>query len=129
MPVIRDKGFVSLLILLTLSALLYTGILALTKISSQERVIVYEGQKTKARFLSDSGLEWAKDNLNIDSSWEGGNMSFITGEVRVDVGIIPEGYRVICRAESGRAQHSVYGELLKDDENNLILAKYGELFN
>ena len=129
MPIIRDKGFVSLLILLTLSALLWTGTLVFTKINSQERVIVYEGQKTKARFLADSGLEWTKDNLNMDSSWEGGNMSFVTGEIRVDVEIIPEGYKVTSRAESGRAQHSVYGELVEDDEGNLILVKYGELFN
>ena len=126
---IRDKGFVSLLILLTLSALLWTGTLAFTKINSQERIIVYEGHKTKARFLADSGLEWAKDNLTIDSSWGGGDISFDTGEIDVDVQIIPEGFRVTSKSESGKAQHSVYGELVEDDYNNLILAKYGELFN
>ncbi len=129
MPVIRDKGFVSLLILIILSALLWTGTLAFTKINSQERIIVYEGQKTKAMFLANSGLEWAKDNLTIDSSWGGGDISFVTGEIRVDVQIIPEGFRVTSRAESGRARHSVYGELVEDDDNNLILAKYGELYN
>lgn len=129
MPVIKDKGFVSLLILLTLSALLEIGTLAFTKISSQERVVEYEGQKTKARFLADSGLEWAKDNLDIDPSWEGGNISLVTGEIRVDVSILPEGYSVTSSAESGRAQHSVYGELVEDHDNNLVLAKYGEMFN
>ncbi|KUO58794.1 MAG: hypothetical protein APF84_10295 [Gracilibacter sp. BRH_c7a] len=129
MTMIKDKGFVSLLILLTLSALLWTGTVVFTKISSQERIIAYEGQKTQARFLADSGLEWAKDNLKADSSWEGGSISLVTGEIRVDVRSIPQGFSVTSRAESGRARHGVYGELVEDDNSNLILSKYEELFN
>ena len=128
-PMIKEKGFVTLLILLTLAALLGTGTLALTKTSSQQRIIVYEGQKTKAVFLADSGIEWAKERLKDDSSWEGGNIFLETGWIRVEVMPIPEGYRVTSRAESGRAQHNVSCELFEDESGSLIMVKYWELYS
>lgn len=124
----RDKGFVSLLILLTISALVWTGTQTFAKISSQERVIIYEGQKTRARYLADGGLEWAQDSLNADLSWRGGSQFLTTGEIRVEIKIISEGYHVTSRARSGKARHHVYCELI-EDEDKLIMAKYGELFD
>lgn len=124
----KDIGSISLLVLLIISALLWSGTQAYIKTGSQERIITYEGQKTRARFLADSGLEWAKDSLMSDASWSGGKMVLDTGTILVDVIIIPEGYKVISSAESGRAHHSVRGILGEDGKENLILLGYEELY-
>ena len=128
MPTIKDKGAISLMVLLIISVLLWSGTQAYLKTSSQVRIITYEGQKTRARFLADSGLEWARDRLQSDRSWPGGEKILATGKFEVDITIIPGGYRVVSTAESGRAHHIVYGVLGEDERENLVLLKYGELY-
>jgi len=124
----KEKGFISLLVLMVMAALLFTGTLVFYKVGSQERIAIYESQKIRARTLADSGLEWAKSALRADSSWSGGYKPMATGTLEVTVKPVPEGYTVICRTEAGRARHVVSGEFVRE-KDCLILISYREMYN
>lgn len=124
----KEKGFISLLVLLVLAVLFWKGSILFYKVGSQERMVVYESQKTRARILADSGLEWAKSALEADSSWTGGYKSMATGVLEVTVIPVPKGYSITCRTEAGRARHSLSAEFVCEN-GCLVLESYKELYN
>ncbi len=125
----RQRGLVSLLILLVIVFICWKGTTVFYKVSSLERMTRYEAQMMKAALSADSGLEWAKATLKKDPSWEGGTKDFAGGFIVVEVKRKDEGIRILASAQIGETSQIRYGEYAMKEDGSLTLINYGDLYD
>jgi hypothetical protein len=124
----RDRGFVSLLILLVLVFLSWQGIVVWIKAGANERMARYEAAKTQASFAADGGLEYAKACLRDDPDWPGGSRELAGGRVTVDVRRSDQDYDITSKAEIGSSVQIKHGIYARKEDGNLLLKTYEELY-
>jgi hypothetical protein len=125
----RERGLVSLLILLVIVFISWKGTTVFYKVSSLERMTRYEAQMMKAAFSADSGLEWAKASLKKDPAWEGGSKGFGGGLIVVEVERRDKGIRILASAQIGETCQNRYGEYVAEEDGSLTLIRYGEFYD
>jgi len=126
---LNQQGYISFFILLIITFLVGAGYISCHKAQAQERMVDYEARKIQAVYLADSGLEWDRAALAANTNWAGGKMDFGGGEIEVSVIPSGSGYQVISKSKFGGAEQGRIALLTIDDEGQLIISVYEELYN
>lgn len=123
----RQRGFVSLLILLVLTFLCWQGFTVFVKVDARAKMVQSEAQVIRASYAADSGLEYAKVFLKHDPTWKKAKLPLSGGEVTITVLERGLGFRITARAQIGKTVQMRYADYDQGGEGDWILKNYGEL--
>lgn len=123
-----ERGSISLLLLFIIFFLSSAGFLSFYKANSQSKMVRHEAQKIKARYLADSGLEWALASLNNDPNWAGGTLVLEEGTIEIKVQKSGSEYRIISTAQLMGSSQTSYGDY-RFNGTEFILICYGEQYH
>lgn len=123
-----ETGFASLLVLVILTTSVSLGLEIYLKANGENRIAHREAQGRQAVYAAEAGIEWAKSQLSLNPSWQGGIFAWEGGRAEVTAVPVSGGYNVISGAQAALARRKIK-VYLQLNEGNWVISKYQELHN
>lgn len=122
----RERGFVTLLILILMTTLSAYGLEMYLKAHLENKMVRREVNSRQAVYAAEGGIEWAKAKVVGDPAFPGGARMIGEGTVDVQVTAIEGGYKVTSIAQYGLAKRRLEVDLKKKSEQ-WVITEYQEL--
>ena len=103
----RYSGFATFIIIILVLTLSGMGLEGYLKANAGLRMVKRQAQSHQAIYFAEGGIEWAKAQLLLDPSWQGGSRSIAEGQAKVNISKSGGGYWITSLATSGLAKREI----------------------